>query len=62
MLQRSLQKKEEKEVKDPLELEFPEDAAATSDESSVSSLDLQLTSDTSNDKMHLDQGVDAKAR
>ena len=61
-LQRKLKKSEEKEAKDLLELSFPIDADETSDAASVSSFDSQLTSDTSDDGMHLDQGPFAKLR
>ena len=59
---RTLQKREEKEVRELLDLEFPDESPPISDDSSVSSLDSQLTSDTSQDEMHFDQGLAAKAR
>jgi hypothetical protein len=59
---KKLTKKDERQVGDLLHQNFPEVTPPPSDHSSISSLDSELTSDTSDDEIHTNQGVGAKSR
>ena len=58
---KKLAKKDEKEIKDLLSHHFPDNTPPPSKDETVSSLDSELTSDTSDDEIYPDQAVGAKS-